>query len=177
MECGKVYAVLITSNNGLWRYEIGDTVEFTSTNPYRIRFAGRTRQYINVFGEELIVDNAEHALLAACRKTGAVVSEYSVAPCYMSLRERGAHEWIVEFEREPDSLERFAEALDGELRAVNSDYDAKRRTTLERQRLTVVERGRFLAWMRARGKNKVPRLVNDRRVADEVLAFQTEQTL
>ena len=151
VECGKVYAVLITSNNGLWRYEIGDTVEFTSTNPYRIRFAGRTRQYINVFGEELIVDNAEHALLAACRKTGAVVSEYSVAPCYMSLRERGAHEWIVEFEREPDSLERFAEALDGELRAVNSDYDAKRRTTLERQRLTVVERGRFLAWMRARG--------------------------
>ena len=135
VECGKVYAVLITSNNGLWRYEIGDTVEFTSTNPYRIRFAGRTRQYINVFGEELIVDNAEHALLAACRKTGAVVSEYSVAPCYMSLRERGAHEWIVEFEREPDSLERFAEALDGELRAVNSDYDAKRRTTLERQRL------------------------------------------
>ena len=177
VECGKVYAVLITSNNGLWRYEIGDTVEFTSTNPYRIRFAGRTRQYINVFGEELIVDNAEHALLAACRKTGAVVSEYSVAPCYMSLRERGAHEWIVEFEREPDSLERFAEALDGELRAVNSDYDAKRRTTLERQRLTVVERGRFLAWMRARGKNKVPRLVNDRRVADEILAFQTEQTL
>ena len=177
VECGKVYAVLITSNNGLWRYEIGDTVEFTSTNPYRIRFAGRTRQYINVFGEELIVDNAEHALLAACRKTGAVVSEYSVAPCYMSLRERGAHEWIVEFEREPDSLERFAEALDGELRAVNSDYDAKRRTTLERQRLTVVERGRFLAWMRARGKNKVPRLVNDRRVADEILAFQTEQAL
>ena len=177
VECGKVYAVLITSNNGLWRYEIGDTVEFTSTNPYRIRFAGRTRQYINVFGEELIVDNAEHALLAACRKTGAVVSEYSVAPCYMSLRERGAHEWIVEFEREPDSLERFAEALDGELRVVNSDYDAKRRTTLERQRLTVVERGRFLAWMRARGKNKVPRLVNDRRVADEILAFQTEQAL
>ena len=173
VECGKVYAVLITSNNGLWRYEIGDTVEFTSTNPYRIRFAGRTRQYINVFGEELIVDNAERALLAACRKTGAVVSEYSVAPCYMSLRERGAHEWIVEFEREPDSLERFAGTLDGELRAVNSDYDAKRRTTLERQRLTVVERGRFLAWMRARGKNKVPRLVNDRRVADDILKVES----
>ena len=94
----------------------------------------------------------------------------------MSLRERGAHEWIVEFEREPDSLERFAEALD-EVAGINSDYDAKRRTTLERQRLTVVERGRFLAWMRARGKNKVPRLVNDRRVADEISAFQTEQTL
>ena len=112
-------------------------------------------------------------------RRGAVVSEYSVAPCYMSLRERGAHEWIVEFEREPDSLERFAEALDGgSCGPSNSDYDAKRRTTpTNRQRLTVVERGRFLAWMRARGKNKVPRLVNDRRVADEILAFQTEQTL
>ena len=163
--------MLITSNNGLWRYEIGDTVEVTSTNPYRIRFAGRTRQYINVFGEELIVDNAERALSEACRRTGAVVSEYTVAPCYMSLRERGAHEWIVEFDREPDSMERFAEALDEELRAVNSDYDAKRRTTLERQRLVRVERGCFLAWMRARGKNKVPRLMNDRRVADDVKAF------
>ena len=174
VECGKVYAMLITSNNGLWRYEIGDTVEFTSTNPYRIRFAGRTRQYINVFGEELIVDNADRALLAACNETGAVVGEYTVAPCYMSLRERGAHEWILEFEREPDSRGHFAEALDRELRAVNSDYDAKRRTTLERQRLTVVGHGRFLAWMRARGKNKVPRLVNDRRVADEILAFGGE---
>lgn len=177
VECGKVYAVLITSNNGLWRYEIGDTVEFTSTSPYRIRFAGRTRQYINVFGEELIADNADRALLAACGKTGAIVGEYTVAPCYMSLRERGAHEWIVEFDREPDSRERFAEALDEELRSINSDYDAKRKTTLERQHLTVVDRGRFLAWMRARGKNKVPRLVNDRRVADEILAFAGEASL
>lgn len=171
VECGRVYAVLITSNNGLWRYEIGDMVEFTSTNPYRIRFAGRTRQYINVFGEELIVDNADHALVEACTQTGAVVGEYTVAPCYMSLRDRGAHEWIVEFDREPASREVFAETLDRELRAVNSDYDAKRQTTLERQHLTVVEPGRFLGWMRARGKNKVPRLVNDRRVADEILAF------
>lgn len=171
VECGKIYAVLITSNNGLWRYEIGDTVEFTSTNPYRIRFAGRTRQYINVFGEELIVENADRALVEACRRTGAVVSEYTVAPCYMSFEERGAHEWIVEFEREPESLERFSEVLDSALRAVNSDYDAKRSTTLERQHLTVVGRGHFLDWLRARGKNKVPRLVNDRRVADEILAF------
>ena len=177
VECGRVYAMLITSNNGLWRYEIGDTVEFTSTNPYRIRFAGRTRQYINVFGEELIVDNADRALIAASNETGAVVGEYTVAPCYMSLRERGAHEWIVEFDREPESAERFAGALDEALRAVNSDYDAKRRTTLERQRIVTVPRGYFLRWMRARGKNKVPRLVNDRRVADEILAFQTEQTL
>ncbi|MDE6570245.1 MAG: GH3 auxin-responsive promoter family protein, partial [Alistipes sp.] len=102
VECGKAYAMLVTSNNGLWRYEIGDRVEFTSTNPYRIRFAGRTRQYINVFGEELIVDNADRALVEACRRTGARVSEYSVAPCYMSLQQRGAHEWFVEFEQEPD---------------------------------------------------------------------------
>lgn len=172
VECGRTYAVIITSNNGLWRYEIGDTVEFTSTNPYRIRFAGRTKQYINVFGEELIVDNADRALVEACARTGAVVGEYTVAPCYMSLNERGAHEWIVEFEREPDSREHFAEELDRELRSLNSDYDAKRTTTLERQRLTVVEHGRFLHWMRARNKNKVPRLVNDRRVADEILAFR-----
>lgn len=171
VECGKTYAMIVSSDNGLWRYEIGDTVCFTSTNPYRIRFAGRTRQYINAFGEELIVDNADRALVRACEATGAVVGEYTVAPCYMSLRERGAHEWIVEFDREPDSRERFAEELDRELRAANSDYDAKRFTTLDRQRITVVDRGRFMRWMRERGKNKVPRLMNDRRVADEILAL------
>lgn len=171
VEVGKTYAMLITSDNGLWRYEIGDTVTFTSTDPYRIRFAGRTRQYINVFGEELIVDNADKALVEACRQTGAVVNEYSVAPLYMGIDHQGAHEWIVEFDREPDSLERFSELLDEALRAVNSDYDAKRRSTIERQHLTVVERGFFLAWLRKRGKNKVPRLVNDRRIADELHKF------
>ena len=169
VKSGEVYALVITSNNGLWRYEIGDTVEFTSTDPYRIRFAGRTRQYINAFGEEVIADNADRALKRACRETGAVVGEYTVAPCYMSLRERGAHEWIVEFDREPDDRARFAEVLDRELRAINSDYDAKRLTTLDLPRITVVERGRFLDWMRRKGKNKVPRLMNDRRVADSVL--------
>lgn len=174
--CGGVYALLITSNNGLWRYEIGDKVEFTSVNPYRIRFAGRTKQYINVFGEELIVDNTDRALASACARTGAVAAEYTVAPCYMSLHERGAHEWIVEFERAPDSPERFAEELDRQLRSINSDYDAKRRTTLERQRVRVVERGRFLGWMRSRGKNKVPRLANDRVLLEEILAFGADGT-
>ena len=136
VKSGEVYALVITSNNGLWRYEIGDTVEFTSTDPYRIRFAGRTRQYINAFGEEVIADNADRALERACRETGAVVGEYTVAPCYMSLRERGAHEWIVEFDREPDDRARFAEVLDRELRAINSDYDAKRLTTLDLPRIT-----------------------------------------
>ncbi len=169
VRCGVVYAMLITSNNGLWRYEIGDTVEFTSTAPYRIRFAGRTRQYINAFGEELIAENAERALAEACRRTGAVVEEYTVAPCYMSLNARGAHEWIMEFVREPDDRERFATLLDEALRAENSDYDAKRLTTLDRQRLTIVPRGTLMEWLRRRGKNKVPRLVSDRCVADEIL--------
>lgn len=175
VERGRSYAMLVTSSNGLWRYEIGDRVEFTSTDPYRIRFSGRTRQYINVFGEELIVDNADRALAAACAASGAVVAEYSVAPLYMSLSERGAHEWIVEFERMPADAEFFADALDRALRSVNSDYDAKRQTTLERQHLTVAVPGTFLAWMRARGKNKVPRLVNDRRVAEDLHAFMAER--
>ncbi|MDE6508002.1 MAG: GH3 auxin-responsive promoter family protein [Alistipes sp.] len=175
VEKGRSYAMLVTSDNGLWRYEIGDRVEFTSTDPYRIRFAGRTRQYINVFGEELIVDNADRALAAACAASGALVAEYSVAPLYMSLSERGAHEWFVEFERMPADAELFAGELDRALRSVNSDYDAKRQTTLERQHLTLVEPGTFLAWMRARGKNKVPRLVNDRRVADDLHAFMAER--
>ncbi len=175
VETGRSYAMLVTSDNGLWRYEIGDRVEFTSTDPYRIRFAGRTRQYINVFGEELIVDNADRALAAACAETGAAVAEYSVAPCYMSLSERGAHEWFVEFERMPADMEAFAAALDRALRSVNSDYDAKRQTTLERQRLTILGPGTFLAWMRSRGKNKVPRLANDRRVAEDLVRFVAEQ--
>ena len=170
VQAGRRYAMLISSCNGLWRYELGDVVEFTSTDPYRIRFAGRTRQYINVFGEELIVDNAERALEAACRETGAEVEEYTVAPCYMDIDRRGAHEWVVEFLREPTSLGRFAEALDRELRACNSDYDAKRRTTLDGPRLTVLERGRMLAWLRESGKNKVPRMMNDRSVVERILA-------
>ncbi len=173
VECGVAYAILISSTNGLWRYEIGDKVEFTSTNPYRIRFAGRTRQYINVFGEELIVDNADRALTETCHRTQAVVSEYTVAPCYMDIEHRGAHEWLVEFEREPQDMELFAEILDTELRAANSDYDAKRRTTLERQHIVPVARGTFIEWLRRRGKNKVPRLVNDRHVVDEIKNQQT----
>ena len=168
VEAGRTYAMLITSNNGLWRYEIGDTVEFTSTDPYRIRFAGRTRQFINVFGEELIVDNADRALETACHQTGAVVREYTVAPRYMTIDRQGAHEWIIEFAVEPASLERFADELDRALRSVNSDYDAKRRSTIERQHITLVGRGYFVGWLRRKGKNKVPRLVNDRRIADEI---------
>lgn len=171
VRCGETYALIVTSCNGLWRYEIGDTVTFTATDPYRIRFAGRTRQYINVFGEELMAANAARALAEACRLTGAAVEEYTVAPCYMSLDRRGAHEWIVEFAVPPADAERFAGLLDAAVREANSDYDAKRRTTLDRLRLTAVGRGTFLRWLRACGRNKVPRLVNDRRVADELHAM------
>ena len=170
--CGKVYAVVITSNNGLWRYEIGDTVEFTSTNPYRIRFAGRTRQYINVFGEELIVDNAERALAAACEQTGAVVEEYSVAPCFMGLNTRGAHEWVLEFSERPDTPEHFAEVLDRELRSVNSDYDAKRQTALDPPRIHAVPPGTTLRWLQKTGKNKLPRMRNDRTVVEQLLKIE-----
>lgn len=168
VERGGVYAMLISSNNGLWRYEIGDTVEFTSTDPYRIRFAGRTKQYINVFGEEVVVNNADAALTSACERTGAVVGEYTVAPLYMSIDKRGSHEWVVEFAAAPSDMKRFAAELDDALREINSDYDAKRRTTLDPPRITVVPHGTFLRWLRLRGKNKVPRLSNDRKVAEEI---------
>lgn len=169
VRCGEVYAMIITSINGLWRYEIGDTVEFTSTNPYRIRFAGRTRQFINAFGEEVIVDNAEKALEVACEATGAVVEEYSVAPCFMGLNTRGGHEWAVEFSEEPDSLEHFAEVLDEALRRINSDYDAKRLSAIDRLRVDVLPQGTVLKWLQVRGKNKLPRMQNDRTVIEQLL--------
>ena len=168
VRTGERYAMVITSCNGLWRYEIGDIVEFTSTEPYRIRLAGRTHQYINAFGEELMADNAERALAAACRTTGAAIDEYTAAPIYMSLDRRGAHEWAIEFLRMPDDMQRFAEALDCELRRLNSDYDAKRRTTLEAPVVRVMPRGTFVAWLQRCGKNKVPHLCNDRRVIDRL---------
>lgn len=172
VRVGEVYAMIVTSINGLWRYEIGDTVEFTSTNPYRIRFAGRTRQFINVFGEELIVDNAERALAAACEQTGAVVEEYSVAPCFMGLNTRGAHEWVLEFSERPDTPEHFAEVLDRELRSVNSDYDAKRQTALDPPRIHAVPPGTTLRWLQKTGKNKLPRMRNDRTVVEQLLKIE-----
>ena len=172
VRVGEVYAMIGTSINGLWRYEIGDTGEFTSTNPYRIRFAGRTRQFINAFGEELIVDNAERALAAACEQTGAVVEEYSVAPCFMGLNTRGAHEWVLEFSERPDTPEHFAEVLDRELRSVNSDYDAKRQTALDPPRIHAVPPGTTLRWLQKTGKNKLPRMRNDRTVVEQLLKIE-----
>jgi hypothetical protein len=179
VRTGVNYAMIISGSGGLWRYLIGDTVRFTSIAPYRIRISGRTRQYINAFGEELIVDNAESAMSAACVATGAEVAEYTAAPVYMELDTKGAHQWIVEFRRPPhDGEDAFAVALDVALMEVNSDYEAKRwrNTTLLAPVVTAVPVGTFDRWMADRGKsggqNKVPRLANNRQYVDDILALK-----
>ncbi|MCB9165936.1 MAG: GH3 auxin-responsive promoter family protein [Flavobacteriales bacterium] len=174
VEPGVDYALVISTNAGLWRYVPGDTVRFTSTSPYRIQVSGRTRSFINAFGEELIVENAERAIEAAMDATGAAVSEYTAGPIYLDDG-AGGHEWLIEFEREPDELEQFIEELDISLRRMNSDYDAKRRgdLALSRPRVHALPRGTFHAWMKERGKlggqHKVPRLMNDRSIIDQLL--------
>ena len=176
VQAGEQYALVISTNAGLWRYMPGDTVRFTSTGPYRIQVSGRTRSFINAFGEELIVENADRGIAAACASTGAVVNDYTAAPVYMEQVARGGHEWIIEFERTPEDLDGFIDAMDAELRAVNSDYDAKRKGDMALRRPTVhaVPKGTFYGWMKSRdrlgGQNKVPRLSNDRAVVEQLLA-------
>lgn len=175
VKTGVNYAMIISSSNGLWRYVIGDTVEFTSLFPHKIKITGRTKHFINVFGEELMVHNTEQALAAACEKTNTIVKEYTVAPIFMEEKTKGAHEWVVEFEKAPENIELFADILDKELTLVNSDYEAKRakNVTLNRLRLTSVPEGTFYEWMKQRGKlggqNKVPRLYNSRQYIEELL--------
>jgi hypothetical protein len=174
------YVVLITTNGGLWRYVIGDVIRFSSINPYRMRIVGRTKQYINTFGEELMVDNAERALAIACEKTGAVVREYTAGPVYMELNNSGGHEWIIEFDKAPEHIGYFTEVLDNALKTLNSDYEAKRykNMTLAPPRVHVVEQGTFYNWMKQRGKlggqNKVPRLANDRQYLEGLLNLHKE---
>ena len=176
---GVNYAMIISTCNGLWRYMIGDTVQFVSTDPYTIKITGRTKHYINAFGEEIVIDNAEAAMLKACEATGAHIADYTAAPVYMEGRSKGAHEWVIEFRTPPDDLGKFAEALDKGLQEVNSDYEAKRfkSTTLTGPRITPVPQGSFEGWLRSQGKiggqNKVPRLYNDRTYADEIIHFAT----
>jgi len=172
---GVNYAMIITTSGGLWRYMIGDTVEFTSTAPYRIRITGRTKLYINTFGEELMIANAEEAVVAACKATGAQITEFTAAPIYMEGRTKGAHQWIVEFSTEPSDRSVFITSLDTRLKELNSDYEAKRfaDATLRMPVLTVAPEGTFLRWMEKRGKiggqNKVPRLSDDRKFVEEIL--------
>jgi len=175
VKLNKNYAIVITTNGGLWRYLIGDTVKFTSLNPYRIRITGRTKHFINVFGEELIIENTEEALNQACLKTGAEVSEYTVAPVFMNVDSSGGHEWLIEFKTAPKNLDLFTELLDNALKSINSDYEAKRyqNMALALPKINVAPKGLFYNWLKDKGKlggqHKIPRLSNSRKHLDELL--------
>ncbi|MEM7548095.1 MAG: GH3 auxin-responsive promoter family protein [Bacteroidota bacterium] len=177
VEIGKNYAVVITTNAGLWRYKIGDTVKFTSKFPFRIKISGRTKHFINAFGEEVIVENAEKAIEIACKRTHAVVENFTAAPRYFGENSKGTHEWIIEFSRKPNNDAFFNDLLDQELQKINSDYEAKRYKDLALSKpvVHVVERGTFYNWMKKRGKlggqNKVPRLSNSREYLDDILSM------
>ena len=178
VEVGKNYALLISTNGGLWRYKIGDTVKFTSILPYRFRISGRTKHFINAFGEEVIVENAEAAISYACEQTGATLTNFTAAPIYFEdSQSKGAHEWVVEFKSPPSDLENFADILDQHLREINSDYDAKRHKNLALQRLQLhaAPVGLFESWLAKKGKlggqHKVPRLSNSREFMDEILGM------
>ncbi|WP_028787802.1 GH3 auxin-responsive promoter family protein [Terrimonas ferruginea] len=180
VEVGKNYALIISTNGGLWRYILGDTIQFVSTKPYRVRVSGRLKHYINAFGEEVIVDNTDKAIAEACRATGAVVNDYTAAPVYFSDGANGAHEWLIEFEKNPENLEAFVTELDKALQSINSDYEAKRHKSIA-LRMPVVhalEKGTFANWLRHRGKlggqHKVPRLSNERKYLEEILALQQQ---
>jgi GH3 auxin-responsive promoter len=176
VEIGKHYALVVTTNAGLWRYTPGDTVVFTSKHPYKIRVSGRTNQFVNAFGEEVMVANTDKALAETCLATGALVSDYTVAPIFFNGKNgKGSHEWLIEFEREPHDIEFFNTLLDNNLQKINSDYEAKRFKSLAMERLHLrrIPRGTFHSWLKLKGKyggqSKVPRLSNDRRYVEEIL--------
>jgi len=169
------YALVISTNGGLWRYILGDTIQFSSINPFRFKITGRTKSYINTFGEELMVDNAERAIAHASEKTNAQIKEYTACPVFMDGLDNGAHEWLIEFSRQPDDLTRFSFLLDEHLREINSDYDAKRyqNMILDFPVIKVASEGTFDGWLKSIGKlggqNKVPRLSNDRVLMEQIL--------
>jgi len=178
VKVGKNYALVISTNAGLWRYKIGDTVKFTSTYPFRFHISGRTRHFINAFGEEVIVENAEKAIELACEATGATIANFTAAPVYFdSSGSKGAHEWVIEFLTAPKDLNQFRDLLDGSLRKINSDYDAKRYKDLALN-IPIIHQapeGLFQSWLGKRGKlggqHKVPRLSNNREYLDEILGM------
>jgi hypothetical protein len=179
VEINKNYAVLITTNAGLWRYKIGDTVRFTSLNPYRIKVSGRTKHHINVFGEELIIENAEDALKKVCRKTGSEIVDYTAAPIFMKGKEKGAHEWLIEFKTPPKNLDYFNELLDNALKSLNSDYEAKRynNLTLNKPTIHIARPQLFYDWLKQNnklgGQHKVPRLSNTRDYMEELKSLNS----
>jgi phenylacetate-coenzyme A ligase PaaK-like adenylate-forming protein len=176
LETGKNYALVISTTGGLWRYLIGDTVKFTSLNPYKLRVTGRLKHYMNAFGEEVMVDNSDKAISVAAAQTNAIVNDYTAAPVYFSSNSNGAHEWLVEFEKEPADIRLFIEALDTELKNINSDYEAKRHKgiALREPIVRVLPKGAFAAWLRSKeklgGQHKVPRLSNERTILEEILS-------
>ncbi|WP_255578104.1 GH3 auxin-responsive promoter family protein [Chitinophaga sp. sic0106] len=177
VELGKNYALVISTNGGLWRYMVGDTVQFTSLLPYRIKVSGRTKSFINAFGEEVIVENSDTAIAQASEATGAIVNDYTAAPVYFSDNGNGGHEWLVEFDKAPDNMEHFIDVLDGTLKTINSDYEAKRHKdiALARPLVHVMPQGTFCEFLKSKGKlggqHKVPRLNNDRNYLEEILRF------
>lgn len=171
------YGLIITTNAGLWRYMIGDTVKFTSLEPFRIKITGRTRHYINVFGEELNIENVEDALNLACKKTKSTITDYTLAPIFMEGKNSGGHEWMIEFKDAPENLLYFTELLDNALKSINSDYEAKRynNLTLAFPKINVAKKGLFYDWLKQKGKlggqHKVPRLSNKREFLEELLSL------
>jgi len=173
----KNYAILLTTNAGLWRYKVGDTVRFTSLNPFRIKVSGRTKHFINVFGEELMIENVEQALRKTCTKTNSDIVDFSVAPIFMKGRSKGAHEWLIEFKKAPKSTIEFTTILDYELQQLNSDYEAKRNNniTLNPLQLVIARENLFYDWLKSKGKlggqHKIPRLSNSRDYLEDLLCL------
>lgn len=176
---GVNYAVVITTNAGLWRYKIGDTVRFTSINPYRIKITGRTKHHINAFGEELIIENAEQALKKVCRETHSEIVDYTAAPVFMIGREKGAHEWMIEFKTPPNDVDQFSRLFDNALKELNSDYEAKRANniTLNEPKVHIARRHLFYDWLKSKdklgGQHKIPRLSNSRNYIEELIELNT----
>jgi hypothetical protein len=171
--------LVISTNGGLWRYLIGDTIQFTSLHPFKIKVTGRIKHYMNAFGEEVIVDNADKAIAVASAKTGAIVNDYTAAPVFFSENQNGAHEWLIEFENAPVDLNAFTSELDEALKAINSDYEAKRYKNIA-LRLPIVhslKKGSFNSWLKTKGKlggqHKVPRLSNERKMIEEILTLES----
>jgi hypothetical protein len=184
VELNRNYVLVISTNAGLWRYVIGDTIKFTSLHPFRIRITGRTKLFVNAFGEEVIIENSDQAISIACEKTSAMVRDYTVAPVYFSGNKNGAHEWLIEFERQPDNLGYFSDVLDTALKSLNSDYEAKRYKDLALRAPLVraVPEGTFYSWLKSKGKiggqHKIPRLCNDRTLIDEInLILKSENVI
>ncbi|MEY8847918.1 GH3 auxin-responsive promoter family protein [Psychroserpens sp. XS_ASV72] len=176
------YAVIITTNAGLWRYKIGDTIRFTSTNPYRIKVSGRTKHHINAFGEELIIENAEDALRRVCKSCNAEIVDYTAAPVFMKGKEKGSHEWLIEFKNPPQNVDQFKEELDQALQSLNSDYEAKRynNMTLNMPEVHIAREHLFYDWLKKHnklgGQHKIPRLSNNREYMDELLQLNATAT-